>query len=227
MYFHPLVGQAEAIRPTHTILLPVDGSHSIDRVVEYVVTGAKAYEGTEIHLLNVQPPIMTGEVTHFRTVEMIARARQAAGQEILRPVQSLLDAHGMRYTSQILLGDAARTIVRYASERGCDSIVMSTRGMSAIGNLVLGSVAAKVVSHAGVPVTLVKRTLSASGSLTDPVRGDVRREDQSHWTGKLDGRYATEAADPAHRVPCLPDCRVGSFNDTCRAWRKIDALGLV
>lgn len=237
MYSHPLVVQAtflgsaqmsrEVIRPLHKILLPVDGSRGIDGVVEYVVNGARARERTEIHLLNVQPPIMTGEVTHCRTVEMIARARQAAGEEILRPMQTLLDAHAMGYTSQILLGDAARTIVRYASERGCDSIVMSTRGMSAIGNLVLGSVAAKVVRHAGVPVTLVRQTLGVRGSLTVPVCGGVRREDQTHWTGRLDGRYPTATADPAHRVPYLPECRVGSFDDACRVSRKIEALGLV
>jgi hypothetical protein len=104
---------------------------------------------------------------------------------------------------------------------------MSTRGMSAIGNLVLGSVAAKVVSHAGVPVTLVKRTAGARGSLTAPDRGGVHKEDQTHWARRGGGRYETATAAPAHRVPCLSECRVGSFNDACRASRKIEALGLV
>lgn len=36
-------------------------------------------------------------------------------------------------------------IDRDARENGCDAIVMGTRGMSALGNLALGSVAAKVV----------------------------------------------------------------------------------
>ena len=38
----------------------------------------------------------------------------------------------------------------------CDAIVMGTRGMTVLGNLVLGSVASKVVHLSSVPVTLVK-----------------------------------------------------------------------
>jgi nucleotide-binding universal stress UspA family protein len=38
----------------------------------------------------------------------------------------------------------------------CDGIVMGTRGMSAVGNLVMGSVATKVIHLTKLPVTLVK-----------------------------------------------------------------------
>ena len=52
--------------------------------------------------------------------------------------------------------DAATTIARRADSLQCEGIVMGTRGMGAIANLLLGSVAAKVVHLANVPVTLVK-----------------------------------------------------------------------
>jgi nucleotide-binding universal stress UspA family protein len=47
-------------------------------------------------------------------------------------------------------------IANLARRLRCDSIVMGTRGMTALGNLVLGSLATRVVHLAGVPVTLVK-----------------------------------------------------------------------
>ena len=47
-------------------------------------------------------------------------------------------------------------LAKRAEELGCDEIIMGTRGMGAIGNLVMGSVATKVVHLAGIPVTLVK-----------------------------------------------------------------------
>jgi nucleotide-binding universal stress UspA family protein len=50
----------------------------------------------------------------------------------------------------------ARSIVERAHELGCTHIVMGTRGMSLLGNLVLGSVATKVIHAARCPVTLVK-----------------------------------------------------------------------
>jgi nucleotide-binding universal stress UspA family protein len=47
-------------------------------------------------------------------------------------------------------------IARFARERGCDQILMGTRGLGAIGSLLLGSVATKVIHLADVPVLLVK-----------------------------------------------------------------------
>ncbi|MCJ9712965.1 universal stress protein, partial [Bordetella hinzii] len=41
-------------------------------------------------------------------------------------------------------------------EKQCDRIVMGTRGLGAVGGLVLGSVAQKVIHLSPVPVTLVK-----------------------------------------------------------------------
>ena len=46
--------------------------------------------------------------------------------------------------------------MRLAAERGVDCIVMGTRGMNALGGLLLGSVAQRVVHLASVPVMLVK-----------------------------------------------------------------------
>jgi nucleotide-binding universal stress UspA family protein len=60
------------------------------------------------------------------------------------------------YEKEILIGNIAEVIARRADELGCDGIVMGTRGMTAIGGLVMGSVATKVVHAANVPVTLVK-----------------------------------------------------------------------
>ncbi len=59
-------------------------------------------------------------------------------------------------TTQAAEGQAAQEIVRLAAERGVDCIVMGTRGMNALGGLLLGSVAQRVVHLASVPVMLVK-----------------------------------------------------------------------
>jgi nucleotide-binding universal stress UspA family protein len=59
-------------------------------------------------------------------------------------------------TSAILVGYVAQSIARHADEAGCDAIVMGTRGMSAIGNLLMGSIATKVIHLTKLPVTLVK-----------------------------------------------------------------------
>ncbi|NJR44004.1 universal stress protein [bacterium] len=59
--------------------------------------------------------------------------------------------------AEILIGDVASGIARYAEDKGMATLSwMGSRGMGAIGNLVMGSVATKVVHLTKLPVTLVK-----------------------------------------------------------------------
>jgi nucleotide-binding universal stress UspA family protein len=74
----------------------------------------------------------------------------------LRPAIETAKKAGLTFTSEILIGDVAKSIVSCAEASGCCAIVMGTRGMSAIGNLVMGSVATKVIHLTKLPVTLVK-----------------------------------------------------------------------
>jgi nucleotide-binding universal stress UspA family protein len=47
-------------------------------------------------------------------------------------------------------------IADYARDEGCALIVMGTRGLGSIANMLLGSVATKVIHLAEVPVLLIK-----------------------------------------------------------------------
>jgi nucleotide-binding universal stress UspA family protein len=46
--------------------------------------------------------------------------------------------------------------MQYAEDKQCEQIVMGTRGLGTVSNLVLGSVATKAIHLAKVPVLLVK-----------------------------------------------------------------------
>jgi len=90
------------------------------------------------------------------TAEMVERLHRDAGEAGVQRAKALLEAANIRCQAHIVLGDPAGCIAAYATETRCDEIIMGTRGMGAVGNLVLGSVARKVVHLAAVPVTLVK-----------------------------------------------------------------------
>ena len=60
-----------------------------------------------------------------------------------------------RKTREIIVGNPAAVIAKRAEELGCDGIVMGTQGRSAMGSVVMGSVALKVVHLTNLPVTLV------------------------------------------------------------------------
>ena len=59
----------------------------------------------------------------------------------------------MKFTTEIVVGPIPKVIVERAESIGCH---MGTLGMSTIGNLVMGSVATKVIHLTKLPVTLVK-----------------------------------------------------------------------
>jgi len=137
------------------ILVPVDGSDSSLAAVRFV-TGKLAAGGTpEIHLLNVQAPLPSA-ASSFIDAGVVRGYHDEEGQKDLAAARKLLDEAGVACTAHVAVGDPADTIATYAEQKKCDAIVMGTRGLGRIGNLLLGSVATKVLHLTKVPVTLVK-----------------------------------------------------------------------
>lgn len=138
------------------VLVPVDGSPSSTHAVEYVARLAKSGSSMELLLLNVQEPVDAWEVRRFLREEEIQKMQQDQGNAALRAARELLDRAGIRYAAEVIEGEVAETITRLAKERGCEKIIMGTRGHGAIENLLLGSTTTKVIHLTDLPVTLVK-----------------------------------------------------------------------
>ena len=144
-------------RNMQRILVPVDGSETAVRAVDYALRLARgAREPVELHLLNVQLPIVSGGVRMFFKHEDIEAYYQDCGQDALRAARARLDQVGQAYVSHVRVGPIGETIAAYVQEQHCDHVVMGTRGLSAISGMVLGSIAAKVIHLTDAPVTLVK-----------------------------------------------------------------------
>jgi nucleotide-binding universal stress UspA family protein len=139
------------------ILLPTDGSDDALRAVRYLTEHARLYrESPEVHLLNVQLPIASGAVKMFISQDQLNDYYREEGLKSLEQARALLDTSGITYRHHIGVGELGATIVDYATEKGCELIVMGSRGMGAIRGALLGSVAMKVVHHSPVPVLLVR-----------------------------------------------------------------------
>ncbi|MEQ1668333.1 MAG: universal stress protein [Sulfuriferula sp.] len=137
-------------------LLPVDGSENSDRAVQYLIRMVEHCGAMDVHLMNVQPPFLYVEVLLKPRQEVIDTWTHKAGHDATRSACALLDAAGILYTLELVEGEVAETLVRYAEQVQCDMIVMGTRGMGTVANLVLGSVATKVIHLTHIPVTLIK-----------------------------------------------------------------------
>jgi nucleotide-binding universal stress UspA family protein len=139
-----------------TLLVPVDGSKNSLRAAKYAA-GQSKHCPVLLHIVNVEPPLddygMVGAYISRRQREKAVMARAA---RILARTTGHIRPTRARCKTHAVIGDAPSVIANLARRLKCDAVVMGTRGMTLLGNLVLGSVASKVVHLSSVPVTLVK-----------------------------------------------------------------------
>jgi len=113
-------------------------------------------EAPAITLITVHPPLPTKRAAAWAGREAVEKYYQEEGEAALAPARKMLDELGVRYDTVTKVGDIADEITKHAAKEGCDLIVMGTHGRTGIKNLVLGSVATKVLAASKVPVLLFK-----------------------------------------------------------------------
>lgn len=138
------------------LLVPVDGSENAQRAVKHAISMAKA-SGASLHLLYVCADYADADRAHaYHSKEELEKPERERGERVLEREEALIKAEGVPVSSEIVFGDIAPSIVKRAKEQGSDGIVMGTRGLGSLANLIMGSVATKVVHDTMLPVTLVK-----------------------------------------------------------------------
>ena len=186
------------------ILIPLDGS----KIAARVLTGAQDLAkrlGARIDLLAVVEPETTElpsympfamSVPHVEDsasererAEEVLLERIHAATEYLNSVGNSLRDDGLKVDVEVKVGDPAQEIVANAKRGRTDVIAMATRGRSAIGRGLLGSVTDKVTHSSAVPMLIVRAT---EGGSTEPI---------SRLIVGLDGSRVAEAAlDPAREL---------------------------
>lgn len=136
------------------ILLPVDGSESSSRAVQFMLKQVlNSKEVPELHLLNVQhslPGTIKG------VADQAKQYHHEEGLKALASARKALDDAKVKYSYHISVGEVGEVVAHYVDDLKCDQVVMGTRGMGSVANLVLGSGATKVLHLVHVPVLLVK-----------------------------------------------------------------------
>lgn len=74
----------------------------------------------------------------------------------LQLTEGKISAAGVKSKTIILHGEPGPTLVNYANENGFDIVVLGSRGLNALQEMVLGSVSHKVVKRVKCPVMIVK-----------------------------------------------------------------------
>lgn len=136
------------------ILLPVDGSETSARAVQFMIRQAlNSKEAPELHLLNVQHPLPG---TIKGVADQAKQYHHEEGIKALANARKLLDDAKVPYTYHIGVGEVGEVVAHFVNDLQCDQVVMGTRGMGSVANMMLGSGATKVLHLVNVPVLLVK-----------------------------------------------------------------------
>lgn len=138
------------------ILLAVDGSAYTKKMLAYLTTHDEVFSvKNDYTLINVQSPLPP-------------RARAAVGAEVVNAyyaeeatkatasVVKFLQRHGIEPKIITKVGAAGEVIAKAATSGKFDMLVMGSHGHSALGNLIMGSVATRVLADSKVPVLLVR-----------------------------------------------------------------------
>jgi len=138
------------------ILLAVDGSAFTKKMLAYLTTHLDLFSGdieyTALTVHGALPPRARASVG--REIVETYYAEEAA--KVLDPVVKFLTRHQLNVKTLSKVGNAGELIAKTAESGKFDLIVMGSRGHGALGGLVMGSVATKVLASCEVPVLLVR-----------------------------------------------------------------------
>jgi nucleotide-binding universal stress UspA family protein len=140
-----------------TLLVPFDNSECAMRALDHALSVAGSAGETQLVIATAhEPPIVYGPVAVYLPEDKARAFLRQHAEDILKPAIERASKSGVPFTTEILEGDIAKTIVNLAVARGCNGIVMGTHGRGAVGKLLLGSIANTIIHLAPMPVTLVK-----------------------------------------------------------------------
>ncbi|WP_028997898.1 universal stress protein [Azohydromonas australica] len=137
------------------LLVPIDGTPLSSATVDQAVSYARAI-GAQLTFLHARPDYAaTGAGALLHAAEPMAFAEAAAGnaRALVAKAQAAARAEGVDCTCLIRTSDRPHeAIVDAAREAGCDLIFMASHGRRGLKGALMGSVTAKVLQRATLPV---------------------------------------------------------------------------
>lgn len=136
-------------------VVAIDATPASDEVLDFACGLGSALSGpAELHIVNVlgpQPASAAAVASSDAAAIELSRALLDKGASRAR------SKFAGRVISHLTVGEPWREIVQLSSALAADLVVVGTSGRKGVARLALGSVAEKVVRHAGCPVLVSRR----------------------------------------------------------------------
>lgn len=140
------------------ILVATEGSKPALHAVKYAVKLLRSLSSTSnaITLVSVHDDVGLRHAKAFVGKDAVADDLRELSEKELKPARKRLDSAGVKHDMEVRTSPVAQEIVRCAKAGKFDLIALGAKGRGAIADLLLGSVAQRVLTMADMPVVLVR-----------------------------------------------------------------------
>jgi nucleotide-binding universal stress UspA family protein len=140
------------------ILVPLDGSHFAEEILDPVEDLAKAF-GAKVMLLQVEEePLMFGydEVVDESTYKQ-QKQRRKKMESYLSRIEKRFQKKGIKTKHYIAYGPVVGTLLTIAEKEDVDIIALTSRGLDGSYRVMSQSVAARLLERAHRPLLLIRK----------------------------------------------------------------------
>ena len=135
------------------ILLAADGSENSLRAAKEAVKIAKINSDAKVTIIFVIDMVkVKTEVLHASSNEGLYMERR---QKIV-PIEILFKDEQIKYQVEMIHGSPGPEIIKFANTQNVDLVVIGSRGLNSLQEMVLGSVSHKVMKRVQCPAMIVK-----------------------------------------------------------------------
>ena len=138
------------------ILIAVDGSEYTKRMLAYLAAHDEWFVAKHSYTVVHGVLAIPHRAAAFVGQNVVEEYYESDAEVLFRPIRAFFAQKGLEATFVHTVGQVGESIARLAEEGKFDLVVMGSRGNSDIVNMVLGSVATKVLAKCSVPVLLVR-----------------------------------------------------------------------
>ena len=138
------------------ILVPVDGSSYTKRMLAYLAAHDEWLGGTHQYTVLHAVPAVPPRAAAVLDKDVLKSYYDDEAEKVLKTVRTFFNKQKIQAEFVAKVGPAADAVIGMAKKGKYDLIIMGSHGHSSLGNLVLGSVATKVMAHCETPVLLVR-----------------------------------------------------------------------
>ncbi|MEK5037347.1 universal stress protein [Sporosarcina sp. FSL K6-3457] len=135
------------------IAVAIDGSENAVRAAKHAITLCKYLPDVNLEIIYV------ADYNKAKDERLLTQSPESLtlkrDQKVL-PIVELAKDIGVQTKITMLKGNPSQEIIKYVNSEEIDQLVIGSRGLNTLQEMVLGSVSHKVMKHVNCPITIVK-----------------------------------------------------------------------